>query len=936
MAAHLVLNWERYTGNAESFDSVAQEIVAFVGSDVRGRVVRRWVLTWLTILPRLLRRQRYTITNLLQGEYRRLYKNAKLKDLGGGSADNARRPEIYINCTSLNTGAPCRFGRYGFSWYEGDVEKKIAAPETDVSLAVAASSAFPPLFPPVTVSHETLYCDRKQFPTPLQLTDGGVFDNLGIDQLVWRQKDGAAQDDLFLLSDAEGTFDWDLDRKYKFFTARNIRASALIMKRVSDLEYASYDEAPGSMVPFKIDTEVPGHNDQSALAPEIQRSLCKIRTDLDLFTPYEINCLVQHGAAVAQQTAERYLQVGNVCRSPWRPAPDDSLVPKLLSIRRASSRRLRIWSYKDWASWVTLSVVAVALLLVGYFSPGVGWLTSSSKGQQFMRFDLDAGRDFESPVVSPDGTLVAFVSTKGDKGGIFVRGVNQARPRLLPDTEGAIFPFFSPDGKWLAFTAGGKLKKVRLDGAGPQVTLCDAPNGRGGSWGTDGYIVIARSIAGGLSRVPADGGVPEELTRLGPENGGGDSHRWPQTLPGGGVLFAATTQGVHGSLRLLPPGSDNSVQLVPNSTYGRYYNGHLIYFQNGALFAAELDLDRMKLKSSPFPLIYEVGYDHVVGLAQFDISESGTLVYRSQMEEKKEVSLIDDKGAVTPLPLERGDYVTPKFSPDGRQLALASRSKGRQNMLVFDLDARGGGRPLTFDAGPCNYPVWTPDGEYIAYSGASTLSWTHARGGGEIKELAEANRSPYPWSFSPDGKLLAFTQGEPSGGWQVWTTRADNSQGGLRFEPPQRLDLGAQGAKSAPAISPDGRWLAYASDETERKEIYITSFLELRGKWLVSDGGGQWPIFTHNGRLFYLNLARQIVVVEYEVKDDRFVKKSQRMWSDKPLAVADFLAPFDVSQDGARVVGLYDVVSEDKKEETNIRVVLDVDSALRSKQSPPP
>src|ERR1044072_1699241 len=138
MAAHLVLNWEKYTGDAEGFDSAAQAVVAFVGSDVRGRVVRRWLLAWLTVLPRVVRRHRFTITNLLQGEYRSLYKNAKLKALGEGLSDNAPRPEIFINCTSLNTGAPCRFGQYGFSWYENDVEKKIAAPETDVSLAVAA------------------------------------------------------------------------------------------------------------------------------------------------------------------------------------------------------------------------------------------------------------------------------------------------------------------------------------------------------------------------------------------------------------------------------------------------------------------------------------------------------------------------------------------------------------------------------------------------------------------------------------------------------------------------------------------------------------------------------------------------------------------------------------------------------------------------------
>lgn len=359
LAAHLVLNWDLYTSDSRSFDHAAKDLVDFAGSDVRGRVIRRWLLAWLLIVPRLLKRTHWTFTNLLQLEYKRLYKSAQLKHLS--SSGKIPRPKVFFNCTSLSTGSPCSFGCSGFMWHEGDVERPVAAPETQIAFAVAASSAFPPLFPPIAVSHEILSCDRRQFPNPHYLTDGGVYDNLGINRLIWFRNQ-TRNSDLFLISDAEGNFDWDFDARYSLITSRNIRASDLLMKRVSSLQYESLSQIEHKLA-FKIDSELDRPEDCPVLSPEIQRSIRNIRTDLDAFSPNEITCLVQHGYSVARAASiSGGLVNSDAPRFSWIPiAGLSTTAPNLAAVRKSSVRRLGLWSSRDWASWASLAA-GLALL----------------------------------------------------------------------------------------------------------------------------------------------------------------------------------------------------------------------------------------------------------------------------------------------------------------------------------------------------------------------------------------------------------------------------------------------------------------------------------------------------------------------------------------------------------------------------------------------
>jgi predicted acylesterase/phospholipase RssA len=318
-AAHLVLNWDRYTSkNRDDFDAAAAELIGFTQADIRGQIVRRSFLAWLMFIPRffLPRSDRWTIGNLLLWSFDRFFGGKQLKHLKKGAA----RPKLFLNCTSLTTGSSCFFDSSSFNWYEKKEDKQtglykeepkdVYIEETPVSFAVAASSAFPPLFPPIEVSHSKLVCSREKFPTPFRLTDGGVYDNLGINRLLER----TSAVGLLLISDAEGDFDADYEKEFNWPVSRNIRASDLLMTRVSSLQFDVLDyqnkAAQQAQVPQKTDyvriciKDVISEEDSEKYAKRLtfeqQRASAKIRTDLDAFSIEEVSALILHGYNIAQ------------------------------------------------------------------------------------------------------------------------------------------------------------------------------------------------------------------------------------------------------------------------------------------------------------------------------------------------------------------------------------------------------------------------------------------------------------------------------------------------------------------------------------------------------------------------------------------------------------------------------------------------------------
>jgi serine/threonine-protein kinase len=554
------------------------------------------------------------------------------------------------------------------------------------------------------------------------------------------------------------------------------------------------------------------------------------------------------------------------------------------------------------------------------------WRDLGTHSSQPRRFDLEVGVPAGDFAVSPDGMRVVLPKG-GPEGWLLVtRRLDEDRFVPLLGTENASLPFFSPDGRWIAFFSRGKLRKIPLEGGAP-VTLCDAPNGRGGSWGEDGNIVASLNITSGLARVSEAGGEPVPLTS---EAEGSITHRWPQVLPRGkGILFTSG-DGHQYSIWAAGPDGKQPRMLLKNSNCARYAkSGHLVYFHQGSLFATRLDLERLTVKGSGALL--------ASGVAQFgtwkpafDMSVSGMLIYRQgPSPAKRVVSWIDSSGQVHPLLPWPARYLTPRLSPDGGRLAFAIEEDDGANIWVRDLQ-RDTMTPMPAGAEYQFHPLWTPDGDYLFFQSGGKLAWARADGGGKVEFVANT-RQAYPWSFSADGRKLYFHQAT-AGTYHSWEATVDRSTTPWTVQP-RRLDE-LPSATNCPAISPDGKWLAYFSQEGGRTGLSVVALTPDgrpgAGKWPVASQATDTPIWSRNGReLFCWGYEHGILAVPYSTRGGAFLPGKPRVWSDKHLAVETGLSVFDMAPDGKRAVVIMDAEPQPEKPDTHLRVIANVGEELK-------
>ena len=370
--------------------------------------------------------------------------------------------------------------------------------------------------------------------------------------------------------------------------------------------------------------------------------------------------------------------------------------------------------------WAAAGVFAV-LAIIALWAPWRGSVRPLEPVTT--RLDLDLGPDVllgsttgPAVILSPDGTRLVFVSRGQDETPrLFTRRLDQSKSTLLPKTEGAYAPFFSPDGQWVGFFAQGKLKKTRIDGGEP-ISLCDAPAGRGASWGEDGNITAALDVEVGLSQIPAEGGSPVALTRLNLE-ARESTHRWPQVVPGGkAVLFTSSIAYANyndASISVVSLKDHRTKALIQRAgMYPRYLSsGHLIFVARGMLFAVPFDPDRLEVRGQPAPL-GEVANNSTLGYAQLDLSPSGTLVYRiGQTEKLRNLEWLDGAGKTVPVGTEPALYNVPRLSWDGGRLAYTVALGSNQDIWVYDFQR---GIPMRLTTGQNLYwPVWSPDGRFL-------------------------------------------------------------------------------------------------------------------------------------------------------------------------------------------------------------------------------
>lgn len=557
-------------------------------------------------------------------------------------------------------------------------------------------------------------------------------------------------------------------------------------------------------------------------------------------------------------------------------------------------------------------VIAVAFLVNQDFGQG----RNRQPSPVFLDLELrttgtvasQAGPDF---AISPDGAKIAFIAiSKEGTPQLHLKRLDRIENIVLEGTEGARTPFFSPDGTSIAFWAAGKLKKTFLGGGAP-VVLCDATDSLGGSWGDDGFIVAAIERQK-LSRIAATGGRPEVILDLSKE---GRIPAWPQVLPGAKrIVF--TSLGFEGADRarveVVQPATGARSTLATGATHGRIIaNTWLIYTNQSAIYAQPLDATPFKAAGEPIPTPLRVPYSTTFGYAQYDVTPTGTLVYRrtSGLGEPHWLTEGAEPGAAL---LPPGRYVHPAVSRDGRRMAIAETVSGLTRVLI----CKSSGDILTRLPSPAQFPVWSPDGEFLALGSMPNLAWVRADGSGVIQPLTNSKTLQSLGSFSPDGKTLAYAEFDPTRGFDLWTLPIQ--QAGQRWTagtPTPMLQTPA--FETHPAFSPDGKWLAYASNESGTWEVYVRAVPDNGSKLKISSGGGRISRWSQTKQeLIFRTDSQRLMVATYSVSAGKMEVKSIRDFKAPRLMDTGVLANFDLAPDG-RVLAILPASSGDEEQSPN-------------------
>ncbi len=585
--------------------------------------------------------------------------------------------------------------------------------------------------------------------------------------------------------------------------------------------------------------------------------------------------------------------------------------------------------------WLAAGALAIALAVVG----GLYWKATRPPDRPLVRLSVDLGPQAEAglrttAVLSPDGNRLVFpVRPSGGLVQLATRRLDQPVPTLLVGTENASDPFFSPDGQWIGFSAEGKVKKMAVTGGAP-VTLLDGIDARGAAWGDDGSIIANLGRVGGLFRIPDTGGAPVALQPVSERSA---SLRWPQILPGGKtVLYTASTTSTtyyeDASIEVLTLATGKAKVVARGAYFGRYLpSGHLVFVHQGTLYGQPFDLAALEARGTPVPLVDDIAGNSTAGAGQFDFSGNGTLVHLSGKATGVQwlLSLVDRSGNAQPLPIPPGLNHTPRFSPDGRKLLLAVGTPEAADLWLYDFDRNRLSR-LTSNGKGNSYPVWAPDGKHFVHltqdGGTYTFWWARADGGGEEQKLFESKDRLLPSSFSPDGRRLAFHQSSPETRLDLWTLPIDASD--LEHPVPGKPEvfLRTPNNEAVPAFSPDGRWIAHGATDTGKIEVFVRPYPGPGGRFQISDGGGDFPVWSRDGRtLYYRAPDRRIMEVPYRVAGDSFLAEKPRPWSDIPItdaaSVTDRL--YDVSPDGKHMVmAVGDPQSNERKGNLHVTFLL--------------
>jgi serine/threonine-protein kinase len=579
-----------------------------------------------------------------------------------------------------------------------------------------------------------------------------------------------------------------------------------------------------------------------------------------------------------------------------------ALVEEGPSAAEAPATSARIWqSHLRWTAGGALLLIAAAAAIGRWSAP-------EPREPPPARLDVDLGADVDLAMPfgsihvmpSPDGSSVLYLAAVGGPTRLYLRKLDQFKALELPGTEGANSPFFSPDGRWVGFSIADKLYKIALEGGGP--VLLSAPGvSRGSAWGEDGEIITS-VLMKGLVSTPSNGGNPTTIVSL-PE--GEDGISAPQALPGDKTLLYAyipVMASHRGSARVevLSLADRKRKVVVEAGSSPRYVadtknSGYLLYTADTTMFAVAFDLDRLEKRGAPVAVLTDVGVRPLEQM-QFEVSRSGALIYRKHLGGSgptlSTIQRMDAAGRSEPLVSKPGPYRFARLSPDGKRVLVATDEGSFAAVQVYDLEREtwmqlpGGARYIL--------AIWGADGQSVLLGTLTGLYWTRADGAGQVEPLLPGKVIRVPLSISPDGRRLAYNEGIINQ-TQIWTVPLESAGGRLKAGTPEPF-LRSAWRDLGPNFSPDGRFLAYVSNQSGVDEVYVRSVPDNGSLWKISNSGGSSSFWSGGGRELLYQTHDQVLAVNWSVKEGVFVPGKPHLWA----RVAGIVT--DVFPDGKRLV----------------------------------
>ena len=572
--------------------------------------------------------------------------------------------------------------------------------------------------------------------------------------------------------------------------------------------------------------------------------------------------------------------------------------------------------------------LVVAFMMIAVVANAAWWMLrgsepEASRSPTHFRMDVPENgfrlTDYSNPIaISRDGARVVLRAYGADGNErLFLRSMNDPEATPITGTERAVVPVFSWDGESVAFSVSGEIRKIQLSGGVP-VKVSERPRlASGAAWGPDNTLVLASSD---LLQVSGDGGVMEPLISLGE----GETGRWPQFLPDGKTLLVTlrATDGHRPAVVSLDTGEYRIIEGLGFGRGARYVPpGYIVWCEGKHLLAAAFDLDRLEVLGRGVPVLEGVHTAPDSQLAYFTTSDTGTLVYLTTNDALRDwrVVLVDRSGKSTALFGDRGYFRFPRFSPDGGKVAVA-RSDQSTDFDIWVYDVATGTRDR-LATGTDGNPVWSPDGNRVAFSKGRSSILAKAVGGDLEEELLSSTRRSFVRSWTPDGSGLAIYEMHPENEADILVLNEDGSATSW---------LATDDHETVPEFSPDGKWIAYVSDETDRPEVYVRPYPGPGQKVPISTGGGRDPIWSPDGReLFYRN-GRAIMAVIVETDPSFRPSRPEQLFTGPYASSVDSASAaqawYDISPDGEHFLMIENTSSQSDVE---LHVILDWHEELK-------